>query len=128
MTDIDKAEVYRKAAEIIVRDGKHRTTFVEGWSPHPEAKNMTDLAESIRDRQRPVCAIGACLRAEFELTGGLKAYGNAEYVYDEYTFTVPYDGYAQDIWMFNDHQEISAEDVALELKKHAEAIDVDPRP
>ena len=52
MTDIDKADVYRKAAEVIVRDGKTDCGLTEAGEQDEDLKNP-ELA---------VCALGACAR------------------------------------------------------------------
>lgn len=117
---IDKAQVYRKAAEIIVRDGK-----CEG--------QLTDKgveAKYIRDASVPVCALGACLRAEHELYG---TYHNAvddwEVSAERYIFSVDWTLVgdpgvtAHKIYNVNDYGHTSAEDIALLLKQHAEDIE-----
>jgi hypothetical protein len=139
MAEISKADVYRRAAEVIVRDGKHEKTFVEGWAPTPTPRpapaemetGWPALRRAIKDRSRPVCALGACLRAEYELTGTLTfGRSDGDHVYEQYSFDVRADsllpGGAErdiEIWQYNDRDRISAEDIALELKRRAEEID-----
>ncbi|GHG10249.1 DUF6197 family protein [Streptomyces hydrogenans] len=118
MTEINKADVYRKAAEVIVRDGKHEGNLTERGD-HPWA---------LRDPGFAVCALGACGRAEYELYGTLPVErGTDEYA--EYGFTVTrpraygLGSYEQKIHYLNDDESTSAEDVALVLKRHAEEVD-----
>ncbi|MFE6222963.1 hypothetical protein [Streptomyces sp. NPDC057854] len=118
MPEIDKAEVYRKAAEIIIRDGKHEAELVRNDRGIPED-------EALKDPSRPVCALGACARAEYELYGTLP-----KSAYERYGFKVPkpsphrYSGiYWQPVQYFNDDDSTSAEDVALALKREAGAWD-----
>jgi len=110
--DIDKAAVYRKAAEIIVRDGKCEGDLT------PEG----DDDDALRNPALPVCALGACARAEYELYGTVpweRPYGDP---WRDYGFKVSGEP-ARWIQNVNDTEGVSAEDVALLLKKRAEEID-----
>lgn len=120
MTDINKAEVYRKAAEIIVRDGK-----TEG-----DLTAYGSMSHHVTNPALPVCALGACARAEWELYGTLPGgVGSDQFrpTTTKYSFDTVDDRFVHPhpvrIWMFNDHPNTSAEDVALILKRRAEEID-----
>lgn len=116
----DKAEVYRKAAEIIIRDGRTVGSLTE----------RGDASEYIADRSLPVCAIGACYRAHYELYGEhLPAEGpmDGERTY-YYEFRVQWLGKGGEmrdrtIFSVNDGDGASDEDIALLLKRHAEEVD-----
>jgi len=126
VTDIDKADVYRKAAEVIVRDGKTDCGLTEAGEQDEDLKNP-ELA---------VCALGACARAHYELYGELPRVtyempgrsgtkSPADSVYQLYSFSVPKTADLQ-IWMANDGRDgvtRSAEDIALLLKQHAAELD-----
>lgn len=120
MPEINKADVYRKAAEVIVRDGKYDAGLV------PQ-KGKSTWEERVKDRSLPVCAIGACVRAEYELYGTvgttMAAYDSYSYVVDGFEFhnedgkfLTPY------IENVNDHGRTTAEDIALLLKRRAEEV------
>lgn len=113
--NIDKAAVYRKAAEIIVRDGQAKG----GLTGNGYGFRSPGISSRLKDHSIPVCALGACARAEWELYQTLP-----EDPYKVYDFSVEHDGRPRDIWIINDLEETSAEDVALALKRHAEGIDV----
>ncbi|MGW6255438.1 hypothetical protein [Streptomyces sp. NPDC055085] len=120
MTDPYKPDVYRKAAEIIVRDGKHEGGFTPRGSFDREA---------VKDPSLPVCAMGACARAEWELYGTLPVPSSAEgawsgAVHGAYSYQTSWGGMKDvSIWAINDIAEgplaTSAEDIALLLKQHA---------
>lgn len=127
MPEINKADVYRKAAEVIVRDGKHDGGLVAGG--YRQTRRLT-YPERIADRSLPVCALGACARAQFELYGVLDS-GGAE-AYDEYSFTVKGFEFPAGVDKYhltpyienvNDFGNVSAEDIALLLKRRAEEVD-----
>lgn len=112
---MNKADVYRKAAEVIGRDGWNQGGMFAG------REGVTHrYEEAIQDQSLEVCAIGACIRAEFEMYGSL-----CEDPYEEYDFLVkrPDTGTLTEIWTMNDSPRTSAEDVILALKNHAEEID-----
>lgn len=123
MTEIDKAEVYRKAAEVIVRDGKTEGVLFG-------AECQQSYGAMIENRSLPVCAIGACVRAEYELYGtvhwsrGVDAYNAYEFEVEEFgdrkIWSVSDDGEWTSDLTFNATR--TAEDIALLLKRHAEDI------
>jgi len=117
MPEINKAEVYRKAAEIIVRDGQAKSTLVNG------------PVREITNPRYSVCALGACARAEYELYGTLPLEDGDLDPYGPYTFYVSWDnqGYVRNwsIHSINDMRETSAEDIALLLKRRAEEVEGD---
>ena len=107
----NKAEVYRKAAEILVRDGQYKGELVK----YPE-----ELGVDFES--------GACVRAEWELYQTF-CYG---YGYERYSFTIPTQFYMdkrleklwnREIWSYNDSKDYSAEDIALMLKQHAHNLE-----
>jgi hypothetical protein len=131
---VSKSEIYAKAAEVIVRDGKHTGTFFGAKEApqggpltgeyHPDLPDRTpgDIMRAVR-ADGPVCAMGACARAEYELTGAL-GHHSVDEIWGEYTFEtdVPYPGYSRSfkaIYMFNDDRLTTAEDVAVMLKRKA---------
>ncbi|WP_432112798.1 DUF6197 family protein [Streptomyces sp. S1] len=120
MTDIDKAAVYRKAAEIIVRDGKTEKTLVEGRGRVGPDEELRELLKT----NAPVCALGACGRAQYELYGILPK--NDDAVFVNYCFTVDWDlGHGvsdYSIFSVNDRGNTTAEDIALLLKQRAEEV------
>lgn len=112
---INKADVYRKAAEIIVRDGQHKGDLT------PEGES----SEALANTALPVCALGACARAEYELYGTHswdRPYGDP---WRDYAFMVDSEFPNPPRWIFfiNDDERTSAEDIALLLKRHAEEVD-----
>lgn len=117
---IDKAEVYRKAAEVIVRDGKYdEGTLVEirpGDGKYPSSERR-----ALMDPSRPVCALGACARAEWELYRTMP-----DDVYEEYSFKAPWETYRgitmHEIFYINDDDSATAEDIAMCLKRRAEEV------
>lgn len=128
MTEINKSDVYRKAAEVIVRDGKTTGGLTSAG----------ERAESIKNPDLEVCALGACGRAHYELYGVLPENGVsvADAIYSEYTFItdVPFQaaypmaakGHENlKLWEVNDNTKLnySAEDIALMLKNHASELD-----
>lgn len=117
MTNRNDADVYRKAAEIIIRDGKCEGGLTE----------KGDGDRYIADRSLPVCAMGACYRAHYELYGeflGLPADPTKVY---QYQFSVPWQRMTRirdtPIYTVNDLNGTSAEDIALLLKRQAEKVD-----
>lgn len=82
---MNKAEVFRKAAEIIVRDGKCEGELVAGYD-----EVLIEETEAIKHRVFPVCALGACARAEYELYGTLPLNHNGTALdpYGPYKFSV----------------------------------------
>lgn len=117
MTDINAADVYRKAAEVIVRDGKTEGLLTDqGGSP-----------EAIKNRKLPVCALGACYRAHWELYGEMPVENLGVTWAYQFKVTEPsrFNGTPRPkwIWAINDRQETSAEDIALLLKRRAEEIE-----
>ncbi|MFD4474649.1 hypothetical protein ACFWPU_00830 [Streptomyces sp. NPDC058471] len=127
MTDIDKAAVYRHAATVIVRDGKREGQF---FGPNGREGGGTARPEAVGDTTLSVCAIGACVRAQYELYG-------TTYASETDVFQDGYDNYAFDVKMpdgarcpspdcdcgTNDNRNKSAEDIALLLKHQAEEVD-----
>lgn len=117
---IDKAEVYRKAAEIIVRDGKYdEGSLVELRF----GENGGAEQRALMDPSRPVCALGACARAEWELYRTMP-----DDVYEEYGFEVPWEKWdgstvLRKIYYINDDDDTTAEDIATYLKQRAEEVD-----
>ena len=110
--DINKPDVYRKAAEVLIRDGRVQGDLVE------VPKGVTE-EEGFQNPQYAVCALGACARAVYELYGL-----NTNDPYD-YEFTV-YDHkqqYDRKIWSYNDDDGYSDEDIALLLKQHAHYLE-----
>lgn len=122
MTDIDKAAVYRKAAEVIVRDGKTEGLYSgedrDKYYGRQPVRNTYELA--LKDPRVRVCALGACSRAQYELYGQL-----SEDPYLDYEFKVDFleNGSPLSIWAINDACNTSAEDIALLLKRQAEVED-----
>ncbi|MER7959326.1 hypothetical protein [Streptomyces sp. NPDC096030] len=120
---MNRADVYRRAAEIIVRDGKTERHLVEG--------ERGQALTRIKDPAYRVCALGACARAEWELYGTLpRSENGALDPYTAYEFSIlreEKDGQStfRHIWEINDACGVSAEDIALLLKQHAE--EADPR-
>ncbi|GHG10243.1 DUF6197 family protein [Streptomyces hydrogenans] len=123
MPEISKADVYRKAAEVIVRDGKTEGRLVEGTD---RGTRDSEIIGRLVSGQGAVCAIGACARAEAELYGNLPV-GEADLLYGRYSFGVDWDlGLGlkvYSIFAVNDDRHTSAEDIALLLKHRAEEID-----
>lgn len=131
MTDIDKRAVYRKAAEVIARDGK-----TEG-----ELTEHGDSDRCLMDTSLAVCALGACARAQYELYGVLPERlpvheGGGSSAYRDYNFAVltepptkpgqlPRPPEWRPVYRVNDTPGMSAEDVALILKRHAEEGEID---
>lgn len=130
---INKADVYRKAAEVIVRDGKNNSGLVQGY--YALDRNESDLLPKLLTGNAPVCALGACARAHYELTGEVLV---DHYIYKAYSFDVEWTFAAGttpwgdpgkpvtrkvEIYTVNDHGRASAEDIALILKKQAEEVD-----
>ncbi|MGW2207418.1 DUF6197 family protein [Streptomyces sp. NPDC001774] len=118
---MNRADVYRRAAEIIVRDGKTERHLVEGeWG---------QALTRIKDPSYRVCALGACARAEWELYGTLpRSENGALDPYRAYEFCTPWEDRAGEsvcrhIWHINDTYGVSAEDIALLLKRHAEDVE-----
>lgn len=116
---VDKSDIYRKAAEVIVRDGKAAGKFFENDIPLNDWE--VERAEALAaDRSLSVCAIGACIRAEYELTGHVQPKDH----WMEYDFVAPgwsrVPGRLRHIWGINDSSTTTAEDVALLLKRKAE--------
>ena len=114
-----KSEIYAKAAEIIVRDGqtKHRLFDADR---HPYLDSRSGLSARFAAAAQAggsVCAIGACIRAEYELTGEVAtdSWDSPGDWYRHYGFRV--DGLA--IHAANDDPGTTAEDIALLLKKKA---------
>ncbi|WP_432112800.1 DUF6197 family protein [Streptomyces sp. S1] len=117
MPEIDKAAVYRKAAEIIVRDGKTEGDLVE-------APQGVSEPEALMDPSRPVCALGACARAQYELYGLLpKEPYDYEFKVPRPSTLVPAGVYMRKIQYFNDDDHATAEDIAVLLKQRAEEVD-----
>lgn len=120
----DKAMVYRKAAEIIVRDGKCEGVLTENG----------ETVEAIQGGGA-VCALGACARAEYELYGTIPMRTVPDFSRDpmgsgetEIADPYPYYGFTATlgemkdykIWCINDDSRVSVEDIALLLKQRAE--------
>ena len=113
-----KEQVYAKAAEVLLRDGQCKGELFEpprDWSRR-DKQSLLEVAGA----GGPVCAIGACIRAERELYGDLS---------DE-TFRDPYSVYefkAHDerrgrerkIYMINDDEDSTPEEVADLLRRRA---------
>ncbi|MFD4474635.1 hypothetical protein ACFWPU_00760 [Streptomyces sp. NPDC058471] len=121
---MNKADVYRKAAEVIVRDGMVKGSL---FSDCPSMDNA-DYVEAVGDLGKSVCAIGACVRAQYELYG--TAYGSSRELIDQayrnfnFMTEIPARwGGTCNIQMLNDAVGTSVEDVALELKRRAEMVD-----
>jgi hypothetical protein len=118
---VNKADVYRKAAEVIVRDGKYEGGLTEHG----------DGPQHIKSGEGAVCALGACARAEYELYGTLpmrsNPWGTSLDPYTPYDFGVLWGDWTNEraIFRINDSEKTSAEDIALLLKKRAEEIDDD---
>lgn len=110
----DKSAIFEKAAEIIVRDGQAKNSFFGGQNgPILSKEEMLEHAAG----DSTVCAIGACLRAEYELTGDVQEFDNA---YEEYSFRVVMpNGRYPSVWVYNDRDSVTAEDIALLLKRRA---------
>ncbi|MFF8831344.1 hypothetical protein [Streptomyces sp. NPDC015131] len=118
MPDVNKADVYRHAATVIVRDGKHEG----GLTPaHRSGASLTLFEKALKDTSLPVCALGACARAEWELYGTLP-----EDAYD-YSFEVDGAGFGFSAAIFNvndsEDNPTTAEDIALLLKQRAEEVE-----
>lgn len=111
---MNQSEIYEKAAEIIGRDGWTQNMLVERRCP------IENLDEALKSAARGVCAIGACMRAEYELTGMMEV----DDPYDAYGFPVATEARpgGQPVWAFNDETTTTAEDVVLVLKRHAEHL------
>ncbi|GHG10261.1 DUF6197 family protein [Streptomyces hydrogenans] len=116
MPEIDKAQVYRKAAEVIVRDGKWRGSLTQ----------QGDCAWDLRNPALKVCALGACARAEYELYGTLPEERGTN-TYEAYAFKVAelrkHGTYYREIYYVSDDLRYDAEDIALLLKKRADEVD-----
>jgi hypothetical protein len=124
---VNKADVYRKAAEIIGRDGHHKGALTSRGA----------TATALKDTSLAVCALGACVRAEWELYGTMPMcdctapscalvdpYSAYVFVVENATELVDWRwGKRPQIHGVNDSPETSAEDIALLLKKHAEELD-----
>ncbi|MFF5973675.1 hypothetical protein ACFY7C_19320 [Streptomyces sp. NPDC012769] len=115
---MNKADIYRKAAEIIVRDGQFKGELTSGGED----------ADALKDPSLPVCAIGACARAEYELYGTLPwerpngdPYDYAFRVGGEYSYNLS--GVPRAIYYVNDDPRFGAEDIALVLKQRAAELD-----
>ena len=73
-----------------------------------------------------VCAIGACIRAEYELLGELTytdeqgPYILYNYVYEDERAERADNG---SLWHFNDHTANTAEEVAAELRRRATVLE-----
>ncbi|MFD4474622.1 hypothetical protein ACFWPU_00695 [Streptomyces sp. NPDC058471] len=119
MSIISRADVYRKAAEVIVRDGKCEGQLVEDTPNHA----FVPTEHRIMDTSLKVCALGACVRAYYELRGAepLSAGQVADLAYTHDTGYVFYPG-GRAIDTINDDRgnPTSAEDIALLLKHQAE--------
>lgn len=124
------ADVYRKAAEVIVRDGKTEHQLVGRRDGVEDIRSSDEIPDDeFKDRSLPVCALGACARAEWELYGTLPARDamRTSVTMEKYSFMVPRVAdhitvSETDVWMVNDNPATSAEDIALLLKHHAEEV------
>ncbi len=129
MASVNKADVYRKAAEIIVRDGQYKGDYTpRGNTP-----------EAIKNTEYPVCAIGACVRAEWELYGEFSGYEDVEddadprvdgYTPYAYKLPNPIDegsdrrlGEPRWIWSVNDSLKSTAEDIAELFRQRAQTLE-----
>jgi hypothetical protein len=114
---MNKADVYRKAAEVIGRDGWNQGGLF-AWDP--DIDGPVRYEELVKNQSLAVCALGACARAQYELYGTIP-----EDAYETYEFLVetPSTGALATIWMMNDLPRTSAEDVILAMENHAEEID-----
>lgn len=134
LTKINKAEVYRKASEILLRDGRIRGALAAEVKPDSDEYIAHENEEGLTNPEYSVCALGACARAEYELYGTLPVnYSEngmrrsvADAVYYAYNFLATDGDHDLKIWTLNDRtggNEYSDEDIALILKREAEKVE-----
>lgn len=83
---IDNPHIYRRAAEILERDGMVKNRLFAGDDRY-EGPTPEQIQEKVATGCG-VCAIGACIKAEYELTGTLPEFTSANDLYKRYNFTV----------------------------------------
>lgn len=121
-----KSDIYRKAAEIITRDGRTRGALWRDIHARGSLELQLDPSGTM-----PVCAIGACARAEYELTGFRLHESDTTDAWDY----VDRHGFATDslqvpsirpkvpVWEYNDVARVTDQDVINALTAEADRLE-----